>query len=281
MWENAKIVAQTPNSAIVQPNVDDNFVINSTHMKMIWENKFDGYLRADPHDQIREFLAICDMFKYGETQSEAAMDSQIISLNEELQDIRNKYNELREVNASKNHLNDDTPMCECHEANYIRSEDYQNQDSHNLFFPQSHYDPKSNNDPEKSLTELNNDVKNDLEVFKRCISGMRTVHWKLFARDDGKTTGILPNKESKTVNQEPQYKTDLEKSITKFLDDMIIKMKKNEKNCQTKIKNMERKMDGWEKYQNISSEQIDRTDPPPPQAQTEQVNVVFTESGKF
>ncbi|GKE38242.1 hypothetical protein Tco_1461647, partial [Tanacetum coccineum] len=34
-------------------------------------NKFDGYLRADPHDHIREFLAICNIFKYGETQSEA------------------------------------------------------------------------------------------------------------------------------------------------------------------------------------------------------------------
>ncbi|GJT04199.1 hypothetical protein Tco_0838661 [Tanacetum coccineum] len=201
------------------------------------------------------------------------MDSQIISLNEELQDMRNKYNELREENASKKHLNDDTPMCERHEANYILSEDYQNQDSHNSFFHQSHYDPKSNNDPEKSLTELNNDVKNDLEVFKRCIRGMRIVHWKLFARDDGKTTGVLPNKESKTVNQEPQYKTDLEKSITKFLDgqrvtntffknnvnDMILKMKQNEKNFQTKIKNMERKIDEWSKSQNVFSEQTDRT----------------------
>ncbi|GJY44057.1 reverse transcriptase domain-containing protein [Tanacetum coccineum] len=37
---------------------------------MILENKFDGYLRADPHDHIREFLAICNMFRYGETQSE-------------------------------------------------------------------------------------------------------------------------------------------------------------------------------------------------------------------
>ncbi|GJS11673.1 reverse transcriptase domain-containing protein [Tanacetum coccineum] len=71
MWESAKTVAPTPNSAIVQPNVDDNFVINSTHLKMICENKFDGYLRADPHDHIREFLAICNMFRYGETQSEA------------------------------------------------------------------------------------------------------------------------------------------------------------------------------------------------------------------
>ncbi|GJS52596.1 reverse transcriptase domain-containing protein [Tanacetum coccineum] len=71
MWENAKIVALTPNSAIVQPNVDEKFVINSTHFKMILENKFDGIQWADPHDHIREFLAICNMFRYGETQSEA------------------------------------------------------------------------------------------------------------------------------------------------------------------------------------------------------------------
>ncbi|GJS62683.1 hypothetical protein Tco_0657467 [Tanacetum coccineum] len=321
MWENAKTVAPTPNSAIVQPNVDKNFVINSTHLKMISENKFDGIQRADPHDHIREFLAICNMFRYGETQSEAIkllifpfslcdeaktwfnelneesitswekneksfykqilstfvhaskmpwarsdqrsyysnilsrswsrrttqaildvtaggiflykspnqafqlledkvlfehdwpiksknkhhqksvsfadgsnsnndnsrlmeklealtikMDSQIISLNEELQDMREKYNELRNGNASKNHMNDDTPMCERHEANYIQSE------------------------------ELNNDVRNDLEDFKRCIRSMRTVHWKPFARDDGKTTGVLPMKKSKPINQDLNVK---------------------------------------------------------------------------
>ncbi|GJS10632.1 reverse transcriptase domain-containing protein [Tanacetum coccineum] len=286
MWESTKTVASTPNSAIIQLDVDDNFVINSTHLNMIRENKFDGYLRADPHDHICEFLAICNMLRYGETQSEAvklmifplflfdeaktcfnklnedsiksweqmrkdfinkffppslfnrllleirsfsqltnplkkswtyggiflykipnqafqlledkAMDSQIISLNEELQDICNKYNELRNGNASKNNMNDDTPMCERHEANYIRSEDYQNQDSHNSFSRQFHHDPY---DPEKSLIELNNDVRNDLEDFKRCISGKRTVYWKLFARDDGKTISVLPNKKSKIVNQ--------------------------------------------------------------------------------
>ncbi|GKF33237.1 reverse transcriptase domain-containing protein, partial [Tanacetum coccineum] len=71
MWESAKTVAPTPNSAIIQLDVDDNFVINSTHLKMILENKFDGYLRADPNDHIYEFLAICNTFRYGETQSEA------------------------------------------------------------------------------------------------------------------------------------------------------------------------------------------------------------------
>ncbi|GJU38356.1 reverse transcriptase domain-containing protein [Tanacetum coccineum] len=382
MWESAKTVAPTLNSAIVQPNVDDNFVINSTHLNMIRENKFDGYLQADPHDHIREFLAICNMFKYGETQSEdvkllifpyslsdkaktwfnelneesitsweqmrkafinrffppsfmlrkshghgltkgaiiqifyhgldeptqgildvtaggiffyktpnqafqfledKAMDSQIISLNEELQDIRNKYNELREGNTSKNHLNDDTPMCERHEVNFIQSEGYQNRNSQDSYSPQSHHNP---NDSEKSVTEIKNNVRNDLEDFKRRIRSMRTVHDKLFTRD---------NKESKIVNQESQSKTDFKKSITKFLDgqrvtnmffknnvnDMVLKMKQNEKNFQTKIKNMERKMDEWSKSQNVSSEQTDRTEPrPPPQAQTEQVNTVFTRSGK-
>ncbi|GJV59962.1 retrovirus-related pol polyprotein from transposon TNT 1-94 [Tanacetum coccineum] len=149
---------------------------------------------------------------------------------------------------------------------------YQNQNSHDSYFHQSHHDP---NDPEKSLTELNRDVRNDLEDFKSCVRSMRTVHDTLFNRDN-------------------QAKTDLEKSITKFLDgqrvasmyiknnvnDMIIKMKQNEKNFQTKIKNMERKLDEWSKSQNVSSEQTNRTDPPPPQAQSELVNAVFTRSVK-
>ncbi|GKA21319.1 hypothetical protein Tco_0701308 [Tanacetum coccineum] len=168
------------------------------------------------------------------------MDSQFQSLKEEMHEMRKNYNNRRGDNASKN---DDTPMCERHEANYIQFEGYQNQNSHDSYSHQSHHDP---NDSEKSLTELNNDVKNDLEDFKSCIRSMRTVHDKLFDRDD-------------------QSKTDLEKSITKFLDGQ-------------RVSNI--KIDEWEKSQNVSSEQIDRTDPPPPQAHNEQVNAVFTRSGK-
>ncbi|GJV78198.1 reverse transcriptase domain-containing protein [Tanacetum coccineum] len=85
-----------------------------------------------------------------------AMDfSQIISLNEELEDMREKYNKLREGDASTNHMNDDTLMCERHEANYIQFEDYENQNSHDSSSRQSLYDP---NDSEKSLTELNNEM---------------------------------------------------------------------------------------------------------------------------
>ncbi|GJY93018.1 reverse transcriptase domain-containing protein [Tanacetum coccineum] len=397
MWESPKTVAPNPNSAIVQPNVDDNFVINSTHLNMIRENKFDGYLRADPHDHIREFIAICNMFKYGETQSEAikllifpyslsdkaktwfnelneesitsweqmrkafinrffphslfnrllleirnfsqltnlktpnqafqfledkvlfnldwstksrnkhhqksvafadGSDSnddnyrlmeklEALKMDSQFQSLKDEMNETRDVNhVSKN---DDTLMCERH---YIQYEGNKNRNSQDSYSYQSHYD---RNDSEKSLAKLNNDVKNDLEDFKRCIHNMRTVHDKLFTRDDGKTTGVLPNKKSKIVNQEPQSKTNFEKSITKFLDgqgvtnmvfknnvnDMILKIKQNEKNFQIKIKKMERKMDEWSKSQNISPEQTDKTKPqPPPQAQTKQVNVVFTGSGK-
>ncbi|GKC23442.1 hypothetical protein Tco_1025592 [Tanacetum coccineum] len=167
----------------------------------------------------------------------------------------------------------------------------QNQNSHDSYSHQSHHDP---NNYKKSLTKLNNDVKNDLEDFKNCIRSKRTVHSKLFDREDGKTTDVLPNKKSEPVNQEPQSKTDFEKSITKFLDgqrvsnmfvknnvnDMIIKMKQKEKNFQTIFKNMEKKIDEWEKSQNVSLEQTSMTDPPPPQAQAEQVNAVFTGSGK-
>ncbi|GKF31191.1 hypothetical protein Tco_0100989, partial [Tanacetum coccineum] len=91
-------------------------------------------------------------------------------------------------------MNNDTPMYERHEANYIQSEGYENQNSHDSFSRQSHHDL---NDSEKSLTELNND---DLEDFKRRIHSMRTVHWKFFTRDDDKTTSVLLNKMKNTSN---------------------------------------------------------------------------------
>ncbi|GJZ04179.1 hypothetical protein Tco_0537454 [Tanacetum coccineum] len=217
------------------------------------------------------------------------MDSEFQSLKDEMHEMRKNYNNHGGNHASKN---DDTPMCERHEANYIQSEGYKNRNSQNSYSHQTHHNP---NDSEKSLTELNNDVRNDLEDFKRCVCSMRTVHWKIFAKNDGKIIGVLPNKKSKPVNQEPQFKTEFEKLMTKFLDDqrvsnmfvknnindMILKMKQNEKNFQTIFKNMERKIDEWEKFPNISLEQTNWTEPQPlPQAHTEHVNGVFTRSEK-
>nr|GEZ51468.1 hypothetical protein [Tanacetum cinerariifolium] len=64
------------------------------------------------------------------------------------------------------------------------------------------------------------------------------------------------------------------------VNDMITKMEQNKNNFQTIFKSMERKIDEWEKSQNVFSKQTDRTGPPPPQAHTEQVNVVFNGSKK-
>ncbi|GJR11412.1 hypothetical protein Tco_0794064 [Tanacetum coccineum] len=130
-------------------------------------------------------------------------------------------------------------MCERHEANFIQSGSNKDRNSYDSFSHQTYHD---RNDSEKSLTELNNDVRNDLEDFKRCIRSMRTDYGN-------------------------------------FLPETM--MKQNEKNLQTIFKNMERKIDEWEKSQNISSEQTNWTEPqPPPQAHTEHVNSIFTGNGK-
>ncbi|GJZ27216.1 hypothetical protein Tco_0571469 [Tanacetum coccineum] len=175
-------------------------------------NKYNELREGDGSDSNNDNSRFMEKLK--------AMDSQIISLNKELQDMRKKYNELRKGNTSKNHLNDDTPMCERHEVNSIQSEDYQNQNSHDS-------------------------------------SSCQSLHDKIYDKDDVTSMFFKNN-----------------------VNDMILKMKQNEKNFQTIFKNMERKIDKWEKSQNISLEQTDRTKPQqPPQAHTEHVNVVFTESG--
>ncbi|GJR76460.1 hypothetical protein Tco_0088825 [Tanacetum coccineum] len=116
-------------------------------------------------------------------------------------------------------MNDDTPMCKRHEVNYTQSGGYQNRNSHDSYSHQPHYEqPHSKNDPKKSLTKLINDVKNNLEDFKSCIRSKRTDYENLFDKNFCKPARVLPKKKSKTINQEPQSKTDLEKLITKFLD---------------------------------------------------------------
>ncbi|GKB49279.1 hypothetical protein Tco_0900032 [Tanacetum coccineum] len=131
--------------------------------KVLFEHYWPIKSKNEHH---RKFVAFADGSDSNTDNSQfmaklKAMDSQIISLNEELQDMREKYNEIRKGNASKN---DDTLMCEHHEANFIRSEDHQNRISHDSYSHQSHHD---RNDSEKSLTELNNDVRNDPRRFQK------------------------------------------------------------------------------------------------------------------
>ncbi|GKC53703.1 hypothetical protein Tco_1076448, partial [Tanacetum coccineum] len=41
------------------------------HLTLVKGNQFDGRTKIDPHKHIHEFLRMCDMFKYRDTENEA------------------------------------------------------------------------------------------------------------------------------------------------------------------------------------------------------------------
>ncbi|GJX14989.1 reverse transcriptase domain-containing protein [Tanacetum coccineum] len=71
MWAANLIVAPTPGSAITIPETANEFAIKGNHLTLVKGNQFDGRTKTDPHKHIHEFLGICDMFKYRDTQNEA------------------------------------------------------------------------------------------------------------------------------------------------------------------------------------------------------------------
>nr|GEX80510.1 reverse transcriptase domain-containing protein [Tanacetum cinerariifolium] len=56
--------------AITIPTANE-FAIKGNHSTLVKENQFDGRTKIDPHENIHEFLEICDMFKYRDTKNEA------------------------------------------------------------------------------------------------------------------------------------------------------------------------------------------------------------------
>ncbi|GKB52557.1 retrovirus-related pol polyprotein from transposon TNT 1-94 [Tanacetum coccineum] len=71
MWAADHVVALTPGPAITIPETTNDFAIKGNHLILIKGNQFDGRIKTDPHKHIHEFLGICYMFKYGETENEA------------------------------------------------------------------------------------------------------------------------------------------------------------------------------------------------------------------
>ncbi|GKF93532.1 hypothetical protein Tco_0283232, partial [Tanacetum coccineum] len=140
------------------PNQAFQFLEDKVLFKLDWSTK-------SQNEHHRKYVAFADGSNSNDDNSRLLeklealtikMDSQFQSLKEEMHEMRNNYNNCGGDHTSKN---DDTPMCERHEANYIQSGGYHNQNSHDSYSHQSYHDP---NDSEKSLSELNNDVKNDL-----------------------------------------------------------------------------------------------------------------------
>ncbi|GJW13269.1 reverse transcriptase domain-containing protein [Tanacetum coccineum] len=71
MWVADRVVAPTPGSAIIIPETANECAIKGNHLTLVKGNQFDGRTKTDPHKRIHEFLKICDMFKYRDTENEA------------------------------------------------------------------------------------------------------------------------------------------------------------------------------------------------------------------
>ncbi|GJT21908.1 reverse transcriptase domain-containing protein [Tanacetum coccineum] len=72
MWAADRVVVLTPGSAITIPETTNEFAIKGNHLTLVKGNQVDGRIKTDPHKHIHEFLVICDMFKYKDTENEAA-----------------------------------------------------------------------------------------------------------------------------------------------------------------------------------------------------------------
>ncbi|GJT57692.1 reverse transcriptase domain-containing protein [Tanacetum coccineum] len=71
IWAADRVVAPTPGFAITIPETVNEFAIKGNHLTLVKGNQFDGRTKTDHHKHIHEFLGICDMFKYRDTENEA------------------------------------------------------------------------------------------------------------------------------------------------------------------------------------------------------------------
>ncbi|GKA00205.1 hypothetical protein Tco_0672755 [Tanacetum coccineum] len=103
MWVADRVVASTPGFAITIPETANKFAIKGNHLTLVKGNQFDGRTKIDPHKHIHEFLGICNMFKYKDTENEAVRLIMFpLSLTEEAKTWQDELNEgTIETNAPK------------------------------------------------------------------------------------------------------------------------------------------------------------------------------------
>ncbi|GJS40909.1 reverse transcriptase domain-containing protein [Tanacetum coccineum] len=70
MWAANHVVAPAPGFAITIPETANEFTIKGNYLTLVKGNQFDGRTKTNPHKHIHEFLRICDMFKYRDTENE-------------------------------------------------------------------------------------------------------------------------------------------------------------------------------------------------------------------
>ncbi|GJX28844.1 reverse transcriptase domain-containing protein [Tanacetum coccineum] len=71
IWVADHVVTPTRGSAITIPKTANEFAIKGNHLTLVKGNQFDGRIKTNLHKHIHEFLRICDMFKYRDTENEA------------------------------------------------------------------------------------------------------------------------------------------------------------------------------------------------------------------
>ncbi|GJU99181.1 hypothetical protein Tco_1328452 [Tanacetum coccineum] len=71
IWAADLVVTLTPGSAITIHETANEFAIKGNHLTLVKGNQFDGRIKTGLHKHIHEFLGICDMFKYRDTENEA------------------------------------------------------------------------------------------------------------------------------------------------------------------------------------------------------------------
>ncbi|GKC93620.1 hypothetical protein Tco_1159062, partial [Tanacetum coccineum] len=71
MWAVDRVVASTPGLAITILETANELAIKGNHLTLVKGNQFNGRIKTNPHKHVHEFLRVCDMFKYRETENEA------------------------------------------------------------------------------------------------------------------------------------------------------------------------------------------------------------------
>ncbi|GJZ65005.1 hypothetical protein Tco_0621701 [Tanacetum coccineum] len=271
MWESAKTVAPTPDPVITRPDVDENFVIKSTHLKMIWENKFDGYPRADPHDHIREFLTMCDKFKYGETQSETI---KLFIFPFSLCDkAKTWFNELNEESITSSFSQNE---CESLTDAWLRLKSM-------LRICHGHGLTKGAiiqifyhglDEPTQGILEK---TAGGIFLYKSPNQAFQFLDDKVLFKLDWSTKSQNEHHRKFVAFTDGSNSNDENYQLMEILEVLTIKMDSQIISLKEELQDMRNK------YYDLKDNHASKsrmTDPPPPQAHTEQVNAVFTGSGK-
>ncbi|GKC09937.1 reverse transcriptase domain-containing protein [Tanacetum coccineum] len=294
MWAADRVVAPTPGSAITIPKIAHEFAIKGNHLTLVKGNQFDGRIKTDRHKYINEFLGICDMFKYRDTKNEAIRlmmfplsltgeeKTWLDELNEGTIKINNsntdkiiarkdamtikidaRYKELqsRPKQPNLDHNDDDTPMSREEKAKFIQTfrrarfyNDYRDRDSN-----RDNSRSCGRNDYNRDNYQSNSDDKPHLQ--KQLSDFIKAQH---------STNSFVKNT---------------------FMD-LKTKLEPKTKNHQALIQNLKAKFDIFvDKQSGRPSGSLPSNTQPnpkgssskpyqPPQARNEQVNAVFTRSGK-